>query len=129
MSARQDRHDEGDGTAALTARVVRLEAALAALGLELRTRRLVVLDSAQRPRITAEVIDGVAELRVELRPSPTSATPAVLAFAAPGDAPGGAGLDPAIGVQLWADGEGLVELVVSPDGDGRWRPLLHVGSS
>ncbi|HXQ18137.1 MAG TPA: hypothetical protein VN781_00755 [Acidimicrobiales bacterium] len=128
MSSRQDRYDEGDGIAALTARMARLEAALEALGLELRTRRLVVLDGAQRPRITAEVIDGVAELRVELHPS-ASATAAVLAFAAPGGDAEGTGLDPSIGVQLWAGGDGLVELVVSPGADGRWRPALHVGAS
>jgi hypothetical protein len=128
MSARRDRHDSDD-TAGLAARVVRLEGAVEALGFELRTRKLVVVDRAGMPRITAEVVDGVAELRVELGSSPGAAPPAVLVFAAAGGRPGGATFDPAIGVQLWADGDGLVELAASPDGDGRWHPDVHVGSA
>jgi hypothetical protein len=128
MSARRDRHDSDD-TAGLAARVVRLEGTVEALGLELRTRKLVVVDRAGMPRITAEVVDGVAELRVELGSSPGAAMPAVLVFAAAGGMPGGATFDPAIGVQLWADGDGLVELAASPDADGRWHPDVHVGST
>jgi hypothetical protein len=128
MSARKDRH-HSDNAAAMAGRVARLERALEALGLELRTRKLVVLDSEETPRITAEVVDGVAELRVELASSPAAATPAVLVFAAAHRTREGATFDPAIGVQLWADGDGLVELAASPDGSGRWRPDMHVGSA
>ena len=127
MSTRRDRYDGADATG-LTARVARLEGAVEALGLEVRTRKLVVVDRAGVPRITAEVVNGVAELRVDMGPSP-AATPAVLVFAAAGGTPGGATFDPAIGVQLWAEGDGLIELAVSPDADGRWRPDVHVGSA
>jgi hypothetical protein len=125
MSARKDRRNRGEATA-LAARLGRLEGAVEALGLEFRTGRLVVIDDAGTPRITAEVVDGVAELRVELGSSRAGAGAAVLVFAA---APrtGGVSLDPAIGVQLWAGGDGLVEFAASEDADGRWRPDVHVG--
>jgi hypothetical protein len=127
MATGSDRQSGGDA-AAVTARLARLEEALEALGREVRTRRLVVLDGAGSPRIIAEVADGVAEVRVELGPSPAGARPAVLVFAADGTV-GGLGLDPAVGVQLWADGDGVVELAASPDADGRWRPCLQVGNA
>ena len=104
----------------------RVEEAVEALGREVRTRRLVILDGAGAPRITGEVAGGVAELRVELEPSAAGATTAVLVFAADGTG-GGLGFDPAIGVQLWVGGDGVVELTVSPDDEGRWRPRLHLG--
>jgi len=131
MSVRQDRHDNGDDTAAMTARLEGLEAAVERLAVELRTARLVVLDDAGTPRITAEVVDGVAELRVELVvPSAAApAAPAVLVFAAPGEGRDGALLGPAIGVQLWAGGNGLAELVASVDDGGRWHAAIHVGAS
>ena len=109
--------------------MLRLEGIVEALALEIRTRKLVVLDRAGVPRVTAEVVNGVAELRVELGSSPAAGTPAVLVFAAPGGPSGGATLDPAIGIQLWADGDGLVELAASPDTDGRWHPDVHLGSA
>ena len=125
MATGSDRGDGGDA-AAVTARLARMEEAVEALGREVRTRRLVVVDGAGSPRIIAAVADGVAELRVELGPSPAGPRPAVLVFAADGTS-GGLGLGPAIGVHLWADGDGVVELAASPDADGRWRPRLLVG--
>jgi hypothetical protein len=124
MATGSDRQSGGDA-ATVTARLARLEEALEALGREVRTRRLIVLDDARGPRIIGEVADGVAEVRVELGPSPAGASPSVLVFAADGTG-GGLGLDPAVGVQLWADGGGVIELTASPDADGRWRPRLHV---
>lgn len=126
MATGSDRQSGGDA-AAVTARLARVEAAVEALGREVRTQRLVVDDGAGAPRVIAEVVDGVAEVRVELGPSPAGSRPAVLVFAADGTG-GGLGLDPAIGVHLWADGDGVVELAASPDADGRWRPCLQVGN-
>jgi hypothetical protein len=123
MSARSDRRD-GDGPT--RARLARLEGALEALGRELRTQRLVVVDAGGTPRIAAEVVDGVAELRVEVERPLGASTTAVLVFAAGRGQPGEAILDPAIGVQLWTDGNALVELVASRDAEGRWRPDIHV---
>jgi len=45
-------------------RLARLEAAVAALSLEVRTRRLVVCDSSGAERIVGEVVDGQTELRL-----------------------------------------------------------------
>jgi hypothetical protein len=120
MTTGSDRQDDG-----AAARLARVEAAIEALTHEVRTRRLVVGDAGS-PRITAEVVDGVAELRVELGPAPAAAGPAVLVFASDGTR-GDAGLGPAVGVHLWVGGDAVVELGASPDADGRWRPGLQLG--
>jgi hypothetical protein len=125
MTTGSDRQDGADATA-VTTRLARVEEAIESMGREVRTRRLVVHDDTGSPRIIAEVLNGVAELRVELGPSPAGAGPAVLVFAADG-AGGDLGLGPAVGVHVWADGDAVVELGASPDAGGRWRPGLQVG--
>jgi hypothetical protein len=51
---------------------------------EVRTRRLIILDDLDRERIVAEVVDGVAELRMDLPASSDDRT-GLLLFAHPGD--------------------------------------------
>jgi hypothetical protein len=65
---------------------------------EIRTRRLVIADDHDRPRIVAEVVNGVAEVRV----TTTDPETYVLIYAGP-----------VAQVQAWADGD-------------RWRSKLTV---
>jgi hypothetical protein len=94
---------------------------------EVRTNRLVLEDDDGTPRAVAEVTEGVTEIRIDLpSPSPDRGT-AVVLFASPsGGAADRYGLGPAIGVQLWADGQPVAELDAWPDEDGRWRAHLHI---
>lgn len=96
---------------------------------EVRTRRLVVEDADGVARLVGEVRQGTTELRLELPGTRPGASTAVVLFATPvggGGAGDRYGLGPALGVQLWADGEALAELDAWPEGDGRWRAHLHV---
>lgn len=97
---------------------------VAAVLAEVRTRRLVVVDDHGDERIVGEVVNGQAELRVQLR-SPTGRSTAVLLYAAPdGDTtpPG-----PGLGLQLWAEGGARVEVNLWADGD-RWLSEIHEGN-
>jgi hypothetical protein len=82
---------------------------------EVRTRRLVITDDDDRPRIVAEVVNGVAELRLDV-PGELPRAASVTLYANPGDDLTG---DPSVGVQLWGAGESRVELNLWLEG-GRW---------
>jgi hypothetical protein len=102
-------HDTGEvptDPASIAARVVELEAQLAQLSRELHTARLVIADPDGQERIVAEVVDGAAELRIELAGMPTDGRTGVLVFALPA----GPDLPAGIGVQLWAAGDLVREL-------------------
>lgn len=110
-------------------RLAALEQAVAALGGELRTRRLVVAAGDRGPRIVCEVARGTAEVRVEAPAPGDDGTPAVVLFATEGTVGmGGDGswLDPTVGLQLWAEGDAVGELDAWPDGSGAWRGHLHL---
>lgn len=91
----------------LTTRLARVEAALAELTKEVRTRRLVVVDDDGQERITGEIVRGTAELSVDLPGQPPGRRSSVLAFANPGDEE--LGLPPGLGVQLWLEGDAVDE--------------------
>jgi hypothetical protein len=99
-----------------------------ALGEEVRSRRLIVIDEQGHERVVAEVAHGQAELRVQLPPesppSPDNGTRSpgtALIFACPDSEDLGAGL----GVQLWAGGDILGEFDAWSDGR-LWSVTLHI---
>ena len=87
---------------------------------EVRTRRLVVLDRQDRERIVGEVVDGVAEVRMNLPAAINAPRTGLLLFTHPGD--GAFQFGPAIGVQLWVDGDAVMELTLGRDDSGGWTP-------
>lgn len=97
----------------LTSRVEDLEEAGRCLRTEVRTRRLVVVDDHDRPRVVAEVRRDVAELHVDVPRRPGGGHTSVLMFAAPVDRLMGFGQG--MGVQLWVDGEEVDRLEVWRD--------------
>jgi hypothetical protein len=139
----------------IEARLAALERLVRAMADEIRTGRIVVVDDRGRARVVTEIVGETAELRLELpdrvpdRPADGPADgPAAGPAADPGDGTGGRhgvgragvvlhatptaagdaddGLGPAVGIQLWADGDAVVEIDAWPDPDGRWRPHLHL---
>lgn len=88
-------------------RLDRVEAVLAAITDEVRTRRLVVVDDDDQERITGEVVRGTVELSVDLPGQPPGRRSSVLVFANPGDEQ--LGLPPGLGVQLWVAGDAVDE--------------------
>lgn len=99
----------------LEARVGRVEALLAGLGEEVRTRRVVVLDAELTERLVVETTQGVLELRISTTPAAAGRRTELLLFAAPGDE--ALDLPPGLGVQLWAVGDTVDEMTWwSPDG-------------
>jgi hypothetical protein len=99
----------------LEGRVERLEATIAALSEESRTRRLVVTDEAGKERIVGEVVGAAAELRLDLPGSQEARRTSVLVFANPGDE--ATALGSGVGVQLWSVGNMVHELVVWGDAE------------
>lgn len=100
----------------LRGRVAQLEDRLAALGVEVRTQRLVI-EAGGQDRIVAEVQRDVAEVRVDTGSGERHRGSGVVMFAAPASPD----LPPSLGVQLWADGDALVEFNAWEDRDGGWR--------
>lgn len=100
-------------------RVAALEAALRRMDHEIRTRRLVVTDSDGSDRIVGEVVDGHAELRLDLPGTAAPARSSVLVFSAPERGELGEG----VGIQLWLRGETVLEVAAWRETDGRWT--LH----
>lgn len=89
-------------------RLAYLEAAMAALSVELRTRRLVVVDDDERDRIVVQVDQaGVAELTMRLPGGAGEERSELLAFANPGEAE--ADISSGIGLQIWRNGNAVVE--------------------
>lgn len=110
-------------------RLAALEEAVAGLGEEVRTRRLVVEGGSGQPRLVGELSRGTVELRLEGSAGGPGPRPAVVLFATPaGDTPAGheAGLGPAVGLQLWAEGDAIAELDAWPGTGGRWAPHFHL---
>jgi hypothetical protein len=133
-------NDEGTG---MQARLAALEQSVRAMADEIRTRRLVVVDDLGRVRLVTEVIGETTELRLELPggapgdratgPDDGAATrsgagrAAVVLHATPSTVDGpDDGLGPAVGIQLWADGDSVVEIDSWPGPDGRWQPHVHL---
>jgi hypothetical protein len=116
--------DEGMG-----ARLDALERAVGALGAEVRTRRLVVVDDDGNERIVGEVVRATAEFRLELPGGESGTHTAVVLFASPvamGIDPDEGDLGATIGLHLWAEGDAITEVDAWPGEDGRWRPHLHL---
>lgn len=113
----------------IAARLAALERAVGAMGVEVRTRRMVVVDNDGNERIVGEVCHATTELRLDLPGGEPGAHTAVVLFATPVAAepePEEIGLGPAIGIQLWAEGDAVTEIDAWLDHDGRWRPHLHL---
>ncbi|HVC25449.1 MAG TPA: hypothetical protein VND23_06820 [Acidimicrobiales bacterium] len=102
------------------ARLDSLERAITAIEREVRTRRLVVVDDDGDERVVAEVADGHAELRLDLPRGQRGQRSSVLIFATPPSAELGEG----VGLQLWGDGDSLLELCAWRSG-GRWNAQLR----
>lgn len=83
---------------------------------ELRAQRLVVTDADDRERIVGEVVGGHAELRVALGAAGVHPEACVLVYA--GTDPD---LGPAIGIQLWSNGNALAEVNAWRAGYGDWQ--------
>ncbi len=132
-------NDEGMG---MQARLAALERSVRAMADEIRTRRLVVVDDLGRVRLVAEVVGETTELRLELPGAPGdraadaddgaasrsgAGRAAVVLHATPSTVDGpDDGLGPAVGIQLWADGDSVVEIDSWPGPDGRWQPHVHL---
>ena len=109
----------------MEARLGALERLVEAFAAEVVTRRLVVVDDRGTPRVVAEVSGGTAELKLELADAAGQA--AVVLYATRQAPPGeDLGLGPSVGVQLWAEGDALIELDAWPNADGRWHPHFHL---
>ncbi|MDA8292069.1 MAG: hypothetical protein M0Z33_10395 [Actinomycetota bacterium] len=108
------------GSRLLAQRVAALERAATSLERELRTRRLAVVDSDGDERVVAEVVDGHAEVRLSVPGAPRGQASSVLLFATPR----GGELGTGVGIQLWGDGDAVLELCAW-DVDGRWRVELR----
>jgi len=81
---------------------------------EIRTRRLVVTDDGGSPRIVAEVIDGIAELRASTGDPQTH----VLLYAGPGKDDD----SEAIGIELFIEGNSVARVHAwSQSGCWRWN--------
>lgn len=105
-----------------------LEDSVAALTNEIQTRRLLIVGAPDEPQIVCEVNHGTAELRVEVAAG-DQPQPAVVLFASGPTVASDrndAGLGPSTGLQLWGDGDTVVELDAWCDDAGRWRGQLHV---
>lgn len=87
---------------------------------EVRTKRLVVLDHQDRERIVAEVIDGFAELRMDLPDSVSGSRTGVVIFTH--SEQDDRELGSAIGVQLWAEGNAIIELTLWQSPSRAWVP-------
>jgi hypothetical protein len=79
---------------------------------EVRTRRLVIADEEDRPRIVAEVVNGVAELRVVTEDPRTH----VLVYAGRIVVSGPEGL----GLDLFVEGDSVARVHAWTDGE-RWH--------
>ncbi|MGH9044085.1 MAG: hypothetical protein ACRDVP_04475 [Acidimicrobiales bacterium] len=97
----RDNETTGARSAQLAARLAALETSVERLGAELRTSRLSLVDALGRERLVAQVVDDVAELRLDLPTGAHSRRSGVLVFAAPG----GRSLPAGFGVQLWLQGD------------------------
>ncbi len=121
--------ETGDDEGATEERLAALERAVGALADEVRTRRLVVVDGDGVPRIVGELSRGTAELRLEVPTGGAAASPSVVLYASPapsGPVPGDMGLGPAVGLQIWADGDAVAELDAWPEEHGAWGAHLHL---
>jgi hypothetical protein len=109
---------------ALERRIAGQEEMTAAASDEVRTRRLVIVDSDGTQRIVGEIASGCAELRIELPGEPGSHSGVVI-YAIAGDERVPAA---SIGIQLWARGDSVAEFEASPDDSGEWRPTLNLST-
>jgi hypothetical protein len=103
-------------------RLTHLESQLRALTAEIRTHRLVVEDQAGEPRLTAEVVGSHVELRLLIPGTPPGYSSSVLIYAAEGSPEG----SPALGLQLWADGDARAGIDAWEQSDGRWEATVQV---
>ncbi len=130
--------DEGMG---VQARLAALERSVRAMADEVHTRRLVVVDDRGRVRLVTEIVGDTAELRLELPGAlgdraadadggageRNGGGPAAVVLHATSSADGSDdGLGPAVGIQLWADGDSVVEIDAWPGPDGHWQPHVHL---
>ncbi len=98
-----------DAHNALEARLARLEVAVARQPAELRTRRLLIVDEHDIPRIVGEVHSGgMAELRLDAGGESDDNSASVSVFATPGDRPLGAGCGS--GLQVWINRNAVDEI-------------------
>lgn len=104
----------------LESRVAELERSVRAAGDEVRTRRLAVVDRDGGERVVAEVVDGHAEVRLAVPGAPAGRASLAVVFATPDDG----GLGTGVGLQLWGDGDAVLELCAWRV-EGRWRTELR----
>jgi hypothetical protein len=114
--------DAGAGIAELRDRVERAERTLAEMGVELRTRRVVVADDGGHERAVIEIVDDVAEIRVLVPGTETGKSCVVALFAAAVTSDGG----PGAGLQVMADGDSVIELAAWRVEPRRWDANLHI---
>jgi hypothetical protein len=76
----------------------------------------VVTDADDKDRIVAEVVGSHAEVRVAIGAAAAHPEAWVLVYAGTGP-----DLGPAIGVQLWSNGNALAEINAWHVGHGRWQ--------
>jgi hypothetical protein len=118
-----------DGLRRIEERLAGVERSQRQLRDEVRTRRLVVTDDGGRERLVAEIRGSTMELRLTARQTGDGSRPAALLYVTEGRAIGSSRFDlgPAVGLQLWADGDAVAELDAWPDESGTWHPHLHLG--
>lgn len=87
---------------------------------ELRTRRLVVTDAEDRDRIVGEVVDNHTELWIAAGPEIGHPEASVLVYA--GADPD---LGPAIGIQLWSEGQSVAEINAWHLGGNHWQWAIN----
>jgi hypothetical protein len=97
---------DGDDVDGIGRRLTILESRIAELAYELRTRRVEVVDDSDQVRLSAELIDGVLETRIDLPSSTPGRRTGLLLFAVPEEQELCAGF----GLQLWANGNIVNEL-------------------
>lgn len=103
------------GDLGLEARVVRLEQVLLELSQEVRTQRLTLAGSDGREALVALIDGDAVELRVLAPGARPGGTTGIVCYAT-GDA-----AEPAMGVELWADGDAIAGATAVRDTDGTWR--------
>jgi hypothetical protein len=92
---------------------------------EVRTHRLVIEDDDGLEWIVGEVCGGEARLRLQIPSRNESGGPCIVVFACGASY----GLDPTVGVQLWADERAIAGIEMWPSDDGRWESHGAVSST
>jgi hypothetical protein len=90
--------------------------------LETRTRRLVVVDSEGYERIVGEVVNGHAELRLDLPGTAEGHRSSVLLFTRVRDRD----IGPGLGVEVWLNGDSVLALGAWLNEEGDWMTEVEL---